>query len=125
MRLAGQAKMGYYPTPPELLPLLCKCLQRGGAGLLRILDPCAGEGHALKALSEHLDAITYGIELDRERGITAQRNLYECLIGDCQTAWSAATSPACCCSTLLTTGQPPLTSWTSPNAMNGPSCVTR
>lgn len=86
MRLAGQAKMGYYPTPPELLPLLCKCLQRAGSGLLRVFDPCAGEGHALKALGEHLDAITYGIELDRERGITAQRNLYECLIGDCQTA---------------------------------------
>ena len=86
MRLAGQAKMGYYPTPPELLPVLIKCLKRGGSGLLRIFDPCAGEGHALEALGEHLDAITYGIELDRERGITAQRNLYECLIGDCQTA---------------------------------------
>ena len=86
MRLAGQAKMGYYPTPPELLPLLIKCLKRGGSGLLRIFDPCAGEGHALKALGEHLDAVTYGIELDRERGSTAQRNLYECLIGDCQKA---------------------------------------
>lgn len=83
MRLAAQAKMGYYPTPEELLPLLCSCLKRGGPGKLRILDPCAGYGAALKVIGEHLDAITYGIELDHERGLTAQRELYECLIGDC------------------------------------------
>lgn len=86
MRLAGQAKMGYYPTPPELLPLLLNCLKRGGPGLLRIFDPCAGEGDALKALGEHLDAVTYGIELDHERAALAQQNIYQCLIGDCHTA---------------------------------------
>lgn len=83
MRLAAQAKMGYYPTPDELLPLLCSCLKRGGPGKLRILDPCAGYGAALKIIGGHLDAVTYGIELDRERGLAAQQEFYHCLLGDC------------------------------------------
>jgi len=48
MRLAAQAKMGYYPTPPLVVSLISGILIRSSPGKIRILDPCAGEGHALK-----------------------------------------------------------------------------
>jgi tRNA1(Val) A37 N6-methylase TrmN6 len=83
MRLIAQTKMGYYPTPEAILPWLCACLQRSGPGLVRVLDPCAGQGQALWVIGEHLDAMTFGIELDQERGLAAQAVLDQCLIGDC------------------------------------------
>ena len=52
MRLKAQAKMGYYPTPEPLSPLLCRHLRRAGPGTMRIFDPCAGTGVALKVLAD-------------------------------------------------------------------------
>ena len=82
MRLAAQAKMGYYPTPPSVVPLIKDFLIRSGKGNIRLLDPCAGEGTALKQIGETLSAETYGIELDTERGRIAKENLTQCLITD-------------------------------------------
>ena len=48
MRLAAQAKMGYYPTPPNVTRIICNHLQRKTEGTIRVFDPCAGEGTALK-----------------------------------------------------------------------------
>ena len=81
-RLEAMAKMGYYPTPEELTPTISKYLKLKGPGIIRILDPCAGEGTALKIIGEHLRAETYGIEIDRKRGKLAQHNLTKCLITD-------------------------------------------
>ena len=82
MRLAAQAKMGYYPTPPSVVSLLADILIRNGKGNIKLLDPCAGEGSAVKQIGETLSAETYGIELDTERGKIAKENLNQCLVTD-------------------------------------------
>jgi len=82
MRLAAQAKMGYYPTPPLVVSLISGILIRSSPGKIRILDPCAGEGHALKEICEFLEGESYGIELDTYRGRIAKQNLTRCLITD-------------------------------------------
>ena len=82
MRLAAQAKMGYYPTPPSVGSLVTDILIRNGKGNIRLLDPCAGEGTALKQIGEMLSAETYGIELDTERGSIAKQILTHCLVTD-------------------------------------------
>ncbi len=74
--------MGYYPTPEEVTPIIARYLTRSGPGLIRILDPCAGEGTALRCIGDHLEAETYGIELDNERGARAKEILMQCLITD-------------------------------------------
>ena len=81
-RLESMAKMGYYPTPETLTPIIAKYLKTKEQGLIRIFDPCAGEGTALKTVGEHLQAETYGIEIDKKRGREAQKNLTKCLITD-------------------------------------------
>ena len=51
-RLASQAKLGFYPTPPKTLELLCKIVKRETEnGVLHIFDPCSGEGVALAAIA--------------------------------------------------------------------------
>lgn len=84
MRLVAQAKCGFYPTPENVTPIICRYLARQGEGIVRVLDPCAGEGTALKVVGDHLKAETYGIELDRKRGETAKGLLDHCLITDYQ-----------------------------------------
>ena len=84
MRLAAQAKMGYYPTPPSVVSLISGMLVRNCKGNIRLLDPCTGEGIALKHIGEVLNAETYGIELDKERGRIAGENLTRCLVTDYQ-----------------------------------------
>ena len=82
MRLAAQAKMGYYPTPSLVVSLISGILVRNSPGNIRILDPCTGEGTALKEVSEFLNCESYGIELDTYRGKIAKENLTRCLIAD-------------------------------------------
>ena len=79
-RLAAQEKMEFYPTPE-------KAILRGIEEIkietpIRALDPCAGDGRALKILKENYNAEVFGIELDVERSkqtaeITGNEN---CLI---------------------------------------------
>jgi len=42
MRLAAQAKMGYYPTPQPVISLIADILVRNAKGSIKLLDPCAG-----------------------------------------------------------------------------------
>jgi tRNA1(Val) A37 N6-methylase TrmN6 len=81
-RLESMAKMGYYPTPQELIPIIARYLKPKHEGSIRIFDPCAGEGTALKTIGDHLQAETYGIEIDKRRGKEAQKKLTKCLITD-------------------------------------------
>ena len=81
-RLESMAKMGYYPTPEDLTPVIAKYLNSKGHGVIRIFDPCAGEGTALKTIGDHLQAETYGIEIDKKRGKEAQKKFTKCLITD-------------------------------------------
>ncbi len=84
MRLAAQAKMGYYPTPEGVTKKIVKWLTPKRPGLIRALDPCAGEGTALSIVGKHLKADTYGIEIDLDRGETAKKTLNRCLVTDYQ-----------------------------------------
>ena len=49
-RLASQAKLGYYPTPPGIVAHLKQALALSGPGTYRCLDSCCGEGEALAPL---------------------------------------------------------------------------
>ena len=84
MRLAAQAKGGFYPTPPRVVDLIADLINtpsgyyNRGRNTLRILDPCCGAGEALAQLAQRLDrpnAIpiqTYGVELHRDRAQEAE-----------------------------------------------------
>ena len=63
--LMNRIKMGYFPTDLEHVKLI-KSAVRFPKGQVNILDPCCGEGLALKAFSEGENAVTYGIEIDEE-----------------------------------------------------------
>ena len=78
MRLAAQAKGGFYPTPPRVVDLVAQLLYgaRGrarSADTLRILDPCCGAGDALAQFADLLrdrstvPVETCGVELHRDR----------------------------------------------------------
>ncbi len=73
MRLAGRIKMAYYPTPPSVVERI-KTFIRIPDGS-SILDPCCGEGNALKQLTEGTTARTYGVEIDRHRAEKAKNKL--------------------------------------------------
>ncbi len=80
MRLAGQEKLGYYPTPPHTLRLLVQALKPETGGPLRLLDPCAGNGEALAAVAKSLkdqggQVVTYGVELSDVRAQEAAQVL--------------------------------------------------
>ena len=94
MRLAAQAKGGFYPTPPRVVDLIAELIHtpsgsyNRGRDTLRILDPCCGAGEALAQLAEGLDepnAIpieTYGVELHRDRAQEAEERLDHALASD-------------------------------------------
>src|SRR4030043_253346 len=79
MRLSGQAKLGYFPTPEAQLPLISSWLQLFDeqTSLVRLLDPCCGQGEALAYLAEQLGGkiTTFGIELSPQRAAAAEQRL--------------------------------------------------
>ena len=80
MRLAGQAKAGFYPTPPEVTRIIASCLRsQGGATLL---DPCCGEGYAAETLGRLLGAATYGVELSVDRAAASKERLDSVIQGN-------------------------------------------
>ncbi len=94
MRLAAQAKGGFYPTPPRVIDLIAGLVSapvsyRGrGQEELRILDPCCGAGDAAAQLAERLRGRngppieTFGVELHRERAQEASERLGRALAAD-------------------------------------------
>ena len=81
MRLEGQSKLGYYPTPAASLMIILTWLVLSiEVGLRRYLDPCCGKGEALAAIAaEHGPAETFGIELSDVRATDAERVLQQVL----------------------------------------------
>jgi hypothetical protein len=79
-RLASQIKMGFYPTPVEVVQQIKNMLKI--APETRLIDTCCGEGEALKIIAEGNEADTYGVELDRERFLKARENLDHALWAD-------------------------------------------
>jgi len=93
MRLAAQAKGGYYPTPPRVVDLVAKLLYgaRGRArnfDTLRVLDPCCGAGDALAQFADLLrdrstvPVETFGVELHRDRAEQASEVMDRALACD-------------------------------------------
>ena len=94
MRLAAQAKGGYYPTPERVVDLIADLIQTPSGyyyrerETVRILDPCCGAGDALQRLAERLDRPnsmpieTYGVELHRDRADEAEKRLHRTLASD-------------------------------------------
>lgn len=72
MRLAGQAQLGFYPIPQTPLTQIIKHLSISAENRDKvcIIDPCCGEGVALKEIRDSLGVKhdrVYAIELDEER----------------------------------------------------------
>ncbi len=94
MRLAAQAKGGYYPTPERVVDLIADLIHTPSGyycrerETVRVLDPCCGAGDALQRLAEKLDRPnsmpieTYGVELHRDRAEEAEKALHRTLAAD-------------------------------------------
>jgi hypothetical protein len=70
MRLAAQLRGGFYPAPPEAVIHAATFLRPPTWEPFSILDPCAGEGAALRQLGERLGCqqeMLFAIELDDGR----------------------------------------------------------
>lgn len=74
MRLEGQSKLGYFPTPTLTLNHLKTWLAVTPGGPQRYLDPCCGQGEVLAEIANG-HAETYGIELSDVRANAAQDRL--------------------------------------------------
>ena len=72
--LMNNLRMGYYPTELEHMKMLKAGLEFP-AESVNMLDPCCGCGLALEELAAGENAVTYGIELDRDRAKTAETHL--------------------------------------------------
>lgn len=82
MRLAGQEKLGFYAIPELEVDGLVKHLALGPAneksGEHFLLDPCAGEGVAIRLIADALKVPyknVYAVEMNRERGVLVRENL--------------------------------------------------
>ena len=92
MRLGGQLKGGFYPTPPRVVDHIRSLLfapvryGRNRDQVVRLLDPCCGPGDALRQLadsmSSHVTVETYGVELHTERAQQAAEQLDHALSSD-------------------------------------------
>lgn len=76
-RLMSQVKGGYYAAAPAAVAAVLERLRRPEQGECLLLDPCAGEGHALLQLAQGLNAVPYGIELSEDRAARVRESLAE------------------------------------------------
>lgn len=74
MRPEGRIKMGYYPTPLSVAERIRTFLSFPSENV-NLLDPCCGEGTALRNVVDGANATTYGIELDEYRAKQAKDTL--------------------------------------------------
>jgi 16S rRNA G966 N2-methylase RsmD len=85
-RLEAAARAQFYPTPDRVATAITRYLAaartRSGE-VIRLLDPCAGEGVAAAEVAGALGAESYGIELNAERAREAETRLGRVL---CHTA---------------------------------------
>jgi SAM-dependent methyltransferase len=71
MRLEGQAKMGFYPTPPIVADQILNILDIRPECC--VLDPCCGEGAVLADFKRRFGVETFGVELDAIRFEKAEK----------------------------------------------------
>lgn len=83
MRLAAQAKQGYYPAHPDAIAGILKHLRIAPGktpGDCCVLDPCAGEGLAIRQLAQGLgipESKVYACELDAGRAARVREHMPE------------------------------------------------
>lgn len=71
MRPQGRMAAGYYPCPPQAIETILPRLKCSDPSHVCLLDPCAGEGAAIKQLADAIGVPhnkTWLVELDRLRG---------------------------------------------------------
>jgi predicted RNA methylase len=95
-RLAAQTKMGYYPTPGESLEYIRKKIAIDDSAT--ILDPCCGEGVAVKIMADYGNCPTYAVELDTERAREAMENNVDNIL--CGSIYDVIIRPLACFSLL-------------------------
>ena len=80
MRTQGKLKLGYYPLSPAEARRIRKFLHFDSE-LASVLDPCAGTGAALSAITDGARVRRYGVELDTYRSEEARNALDEVIQG--------------------------------------------
>lgn len=85
-RLAhNYAKNGYFPTDGDTTQRILSAIAPCNAGVMRIFDPCCGEGVILAETKHALGAqrtLAYGIEYNEERAWHAKQLLDHCIHSD-------------------------------------------
>jgi len=77
-RVEATAKAGFYLTAPSVAAAIAAHLappDKGGKRAVRLLDPCAGTGHAAATIASALGAESYGVEINSERAEQARTQL--------------------------------------------------
>jgi SAM-dependent methyltransferase len=82
MRLAGRARLGFYPLPVPEAERIRNWLRFPGKQC-SALDPCIGEGVALAKITADEHVVRYGIELDAYRAEQARSLATEVIHGNC------------------------------------------
>lgn len=80
MRNAARLKMGYYPLPESEGVKLRSLLSYNSPA--SVIDPCVGQGAALRLVTEGATARMYGIELDAERARIANLRAIDTIQGN-------------------------------------------
>ena len=80
-RQMNSIRLGYYPTDPAHVAYLKRALRFPEGKTVNLLDPCCGEGNALRQLGGGQNAVTYGAELDDSRAEAALEQLDHVAMG--------------------------------------------
>ena len=80
-RQMNSIRLGYYPTDPAHVAYLKRALRFPTQRSTVLLDPCCGEGNALRQLGMGQNAVTYGAELDDSRAEAALEQLDHLAMG--------------------------------------------
>jgi hypothetical protein len=80
-RLMNTVKLGYYPTDMENIEHILRGISFPQGVVTNLLDPCCGEGKALKKLAVGNNCMTYGAELNESRAEAAQNELHRVAFG--------------------------------------------
>lgn len=82
MRLAGRARLGFYPLPLPEAERIRKFLAFPDKHCCA-LDPCVGDGAAFSEITSGNRVLRYGVELDAGRTEQAQNSGIEVIHGNC------------------------------------------
>ncbi len=94
MRLAGRARLGYFPLSQDAASQIRRLLVFPESQT-PVLDPCIGDGGAFTTITEAPNAIRYGIELDAYRAEQARGLVQEVVQGNAFDGYCPAETVSC------------------------------